>query len=1083
MADSLTKNNLKQQSLLSKYLKNAKSQLSAEELITRNSELTILQSITSNIKNDYSMVYDDFEELLTTRNGYYENLITATLANYFLNNLTSNAEQYEIVKGTLVDIDISDASTPLASNINEVKTGLTTLNSFISETDDPTTEIVISDAVKPLLEKLKPVGASIKNTADKIKTNLGYPNLEINNGKVSGIPHVYNFKADRVKGTYKFYQKKPDSDPVDYTDLDESKMIENTTATNKTEADYFVDIDMEITTKIKVEDGGTNSSYKIHSFDDAKEKGLFTNVVDGTIKFEIYNDFFIPNGGKIKKVKLGNNIESAEGSVHNLTFVGDARKVFFEGTFKNLNFIFNTEKPVITFGAYCSFDNVNFYFNAGSFPDIVVYGNTLTQYLKRENKTIQVGDEEPKTFVGIAFEKLTWYQYSNKDETVLFPCKNFSYKKENIYENTLKNAIDDKYNYYENVEINIDYAAIPDEVPETEDDSKTCSEGEKIQWAKCPVLKSSSNEGDFLIDATQFGSDLKIYYSGSNNSYTTNLSKCRYKQTTPFDGLEAITLTRLNSEDLDDENNNTNETTTENNLNNSSNKNPQADRKNKNSIVNSLPENFQTIYYMYRVSDKLTNIDSITTEEQLKTTINTANNDLYKLETLLESLADNLKEKSTIIVNALNSAAQSFQYLESQRKILDTNYNTDFGGSGIINDISQLPSITQTMLSGTTEIDVSTLSANLSSSVASAKSDVREAIVGLTQSISLLDDIIDNYDSLFDPYSNYFLTIDSILSYTEQAIKSLNSLDEVNGYSTIKISGIRNYSVWKNNIKQYTNDDYYNLARLYIGQELGLNSISNLTDSYENIYLLNFVDTALMNSRKKNLFINNTSTTKVFEYEEYLFNSYSLKISDECGYESIPTNITNTVNDISELNYINISEILLNNQDLFDNQISNYLKLAITKYLFNNNFNAYSLIDKAQILNNLLEKANNNFKLMYLKYIFKLVIQEIIKISENKNSILYGKTEYLNNIIFDISDIRAALIRYQVVWLFRNALADINLNYKIMRAIHPEMFDYLINQSTITIKEVILENDLTFTDKILEKIRNLWNNLTGGING
>ena len=29
----------------------------------------------------------------------------------------------------------------------------------------------------------------------------------------------------------------------------------------------------------------------------------------------------------------------------------------------------------------------------------------------------------------------------------------------------------------------------------------------------------------------------------------------------------------------------------------------------------------------------------------------------------------------------------------------------------------------------------------------------------------------------------------------------------------------------------------------------------------------------------------------------------------------------------------------------------------------------------------------------------------------------------------------------------------------------------------------ILENDLTFTDKILEKIRNLWNNLTGGING
>ena len=56
------------------------------------------------------------------------------------------------------------------------------------------------------------------------------------------------------------------------------------------------------------------------------------------------------------------------------------------------------------------------------------------------------------------------------------------------------------------VEINIDYAAIPDEVPETEDDSKTCSEGEKIQWTKCPVLKSSSDEGDFLIDATQFGS-------------------------------------------------------------------------------------------------------------------------------------------------------------------------------------------------------------------------------------------------------------------------------------------------------------------------------------------------------------------------------------------------------------------------------------------------------------------------------------------------------------------------------------------------------------------------------------------------
>lgn len=349
----------------------------------------------------------------------------------------------------------------------------------------------------------------------------------------------------------------------------------------------------------------------------------------------------------------------------------------------------------------------------------------------------------------------------------------------------------------------------------------------------------------------------------------------------------------------------------------------------------------------------------------------------------------------------------------------------------------------------------------------------------LAESIDVIRELaakIDQYSPFYAVSTDYGNQLKTMLAIF---YKNVNNSDTINFPLP---SGIRSYEIWSQKMAAYTNDGVYNLALMYISQELGMTAneyvLNDDGSEFRQIFISAF-NFAITDSINKKLWKNgvfSTRFTSIMNAQRILRDTYGISVVKAANFERSSQMIKSIITDIEEFDNIDISGIIsgttLVGSDEF-NSLRNYMETIYLNWIFSNS-DWRSAIQK---LDNSFKRVGLNFRTILLKRFFE---DTVIDIAANNES----AKESLSSIIEGFTNSSGArstddiISKYQAVYYF---LYD-QENYMLMYfdttegGIGRVVYDFMVpGDIGETYMSTLIEKENTLIDKVEDKFKSLWN--------
>ena len=1017
-------------------------------------------TLTNDLYDKQCALNGKIKDIYQKRNEIYGNMITALTARYYSEKLVSTQSKLVNMKTIVASLNTSDR------NDSSLEKALTAVQSICTiETGKDSTDI------QGYIDTLHSHGNTFYDTFSNMKSALGYSELDISsNGSIVGADNMYIIKDDDITITTVFKSNKSNLTATDIIYYNDSL-----------NPDATISADVTITTNndIIIQDGTSEDPYLIYSYSDARNYSMLDTSTNTTKKFKLMQD-----------INLDKDCDNISGSIdlngHNITIYGRNLKISnasINGTGSII--IYNTYSysyPIVT---NTNIDtNTNIKLVAATIAsDIVIKNNNYVPlYLTLGDSTCSVDGcyvEFKSNGVGTAFEN-EMFKILYETGTGTTTCAEYEYNyndnddkdcgKLKATENAHK---DGNYSFFRNVYVPKVFSIEPTD-PTPDITNSIITAGKTIHHISDSKITCSDN-----IYKVIYTDNMDIFTYTKNGSVTINKSEELYNnwKTTIKEASDNTEKKEYNFFKSFSKQGSSTATLKKLNIYN-------------NDSLNSTGEYFRILIFLA----KLSTCNKILVSRELKNASNGAYSsfdELYKLCNELLALIDDVSESLTNDISDytdyLNDYINSYSAVEAYRESNDEKYSTTYTEnlSTIFQQVQSQYSLLNNEELSSENVDISSI-ASESEFQTYLEAFQHESLLLITAFVSSLLSLT----KYIEGYTLFFGSDNKYADELENTIKIFNKGFTTNPNSSSYIfrynSGIRNYETWKDELSKYTNDGVYGLTQLYIAQELGINMLSLPlnNNSDENTLLTMLVNDVIIRMYKKNLFIN-TLSSKIdeFSYEKALNNTYNIYISETAKYEVIPSVITDIIQDVSKLNNLDVSSILLNVEDPINTSIGTYLDLILIKYIFKDRI-ADNILSRINSLGSALESSYKNFKVLLLRYHFYKVVRELKKtLSEDTETnitfdngsaiLLYGSDDMFVSA-------KELLSKYIAVWLFkyyseysgRSALTYLGSN---------DLLKYLYKTDSITNLSNAVDTNKTWLENIKDKILELWNNFVNFI--
>lgn len=384
--------------------------------------------------------------------------------------------------------------------------------------------------------------------------------------------------------------------------------------------------------------------------------------------------------------------------------------------------------------------------------------------------------------------------------------------------------------------------------------------------------------------------------------------------------------------------------------------------------------------------------------------------------------------------------------------------------------------------------------------------------------LSTLDDIIGiapRLNNVIDQYIPFFQISNSNIGLTSFSLKldgtnfltsasntyyalNLNKEFSVFYSSTLGTSVsipfpsfIRKLSDWMANLSIYTNDGIYDLAYLYIGQELGKNILSNNDINSEYLKRCNsIIDIGMRNGLQKALWkkeMFNKSYLAITEYEGTLYTRYRIKLNEDANYEKIISILKTEVPGLSNLEDLDLSDLISGKIEALSDDYNIIIKKIELEFLKSILF-AENIATKCSAILSIFNNSEMNFKMLVAKRAFISALKDILtyyfdagrtdeSVYTQLNAMYLSLTpedeltedQYLDDDI---------IFKYQALWSFKYGLSEDIITYIDKTTdLGKKFLDYLIVETSDSQGTESTISDDNNTDSFLK----LWLELRDGV--
>lgn len=349
----------------------------------------------------------------------------------------------------------------------------------------------------------------------------------------------------------------------------------------------------------------------------------------------------------------------------------------------------------------------------------------------------------------------------------------------------------------------------------------------------------------------------------------------------------------------------------------------------------------------------------------------------------------------------------------------------------------------------------------------------------LTESIDVIRELaskIDQYSPFYAVSTDYGNQLKTMLAIF---YKNINDSNMINFPLP---SGIRSYEIWSQKMAPYTNDGVYNLALMYISQELGMTAneyvLNDDGSEFRQVFIsaFNFAITDSINKRLWKTGVFSTRFTSIMNAQRILKDTYGISVVKAANFERSSQMVKSIITDIEEFDNIDISGIIsgttLIESDEF-NSLRNYMETIYLNWIFSNSDWRAAI----QKLDNSFKRVGLNFRTILLKRFFE---DTVIDIAANNES----AKESLSSIIEGFTDSSGArctddiISKYQAVYYFLYDQENYMLMYfdttegGIGRVVYDSMVPGDIGEIYMN---MLIEKEDTLIDKVEDKFKSLWN--------
>ena len=328
-----------------------------------------------------------------------------------------------------------------------------------------------------------------------------------------------------------------------------------------------------------------------------------------------------------------------------------------------------------------------------------------------------------------------------------------------------------------------------------------------------------------------------------------------------------------------------------------------------------------------------------------------------------------------------------------------------------------------------TDVDIESIKTKYLAAVSAAESSLTDA----EQAIKELGRKIDQYSPFYPLSTDYGAKLKSMLSIFH------NAAHDTSGTNYTMPSKLRSYEKWSTDVSAYTGEGIYNLALIYIAQEIGMAANDYILNDDGSLFRKKFISIfnyALTDSIEKRLWASEAFDSRfsaVMNAQVILKDTYGLEAVENANYEKANTMLKALVPDLEEFDNIDISGIvsgsILIDSDQF-NKLGYYCENIFIRWIFEND-DWYSAIVK---LNNLFNTVGLNFRTVLLKRFFE---DSVIDICNNSETEEQDKLNVIIEKFYSSSASEGSRVRntddtiskYQAVYVFLYSQSNYMLDY------------------------------------------------------
>lgn len=460
-----------------------------------------------------------------------------------------------------------------------------------------------------------------------------------------------------------------------------------------------------------------------------------------------------------------------------------------------------------------------------------------------------------------------------------------------------------------------------------------------------------------------------------------------------------------------------------------------------------------------------------------------------------------LSELTDEDIESLSDSLSGIFTEEQMQNLVDLINNARSGAIGVINSVisgaeTTINSITDSIentINWAKDIDKSELS-EAGDAIATIASKAKTLAVNtMNACISGIEDLTEDIERI-SPFFNISTTAGEDLE------ESMNNLYEIfmtgeldsasdeytqeTGYSTrTDISSTfmpmpqytRDFSSWRNMIDEYCEDGIYNLAMMYICQELGMNANeyfafdTDVAEEDRDAFISGF-NYAFRDSFSKKLW--STDIMKpyyltILGYDSALRKDYGIRVFERAYDECLPTKLKQIVPAMSSFEKIDIRKFLNGRYSINNEEYAKLLRIAKMTLIERIFSDKSEIVSITKLIYDALISSDLTFKSLIVMDALESLIQTMMNIADNNETILSdSEAAELKNLLdtfpYDCEDI---FTKYQAVYIFKYIKGNYMMYYLNFDPSKVEGYSSITTSDEYNDNALLLYNFLTNVDQ------------------